>query len=663
MNDTTDPVATGPMLLRPLVIRLRGRPPDASLRPVYQLLGLLLMVAVGASMAPAFHRAFPELPLAAWLALGAAAGVAIALVLRRRMLGPADPHPIIFDGRALTLPETPRSKHRVTVELEQVEDVEVLGRGDGARIILSTRKGPGPFVFPLWTLEQPADALVLARNLIAHIAQLPDGGDRLVAMERKREVLRRMEKQRPRATVAFLALIGAMFGLQYLAGAFRGPLESQALVMVHMGANSAALLADGEWWRLFVANFLHGGTVHVVLNGAALLSLGSLMERLVGTPRFILVYLGSALAGALASDLFSAAMFSVGASTGIFGLLGAFAALSLRFGHHFPAGVRQSRRWWIVILGANAALPLLIPIIDKSAHAGGFIAGALLMYLSYPSLPHFDPSARPTLGILTATTALTLAFMIAGLQGGQALSAAPGQSKQAFLRMLEKTDTTEGQNMYAWLVAIDRDAEQDDLQRARDRAAKVVARDPSSGVMDTLATAEHRLGHPDVAADREREALRLAREARTPKDGWRTRLARLLSEANPDDADGLFHSQLARFLWARGKAQVPRTDAGADPAAISVRFEGPDVILERPEGTALYLFAELRGQDEPKGHLQLGVEADHPAPARWTIPAPLRDLLDGQVDLHILWLDAAAPHPTERGLTASPHASEVDEYP
>ncbi|MCA9549688.1 MAG: rhomboid family intramembrane serine protease [Myxococcales bacterium] len=662
MTDSPDP-APIPLLTHPLGVRLP--PPVPALKPVFMWVGLLLTILFGVSLGAHIHTtgAFPEVPFAAWLAIGAGFGLLSALYLGRGLRVPAELPPITFDGRLLTLPLDARHTRLYQVALADVDDVEILGPGQPAgRLIISTRRGPGPFVFPLGALVQPEEAVTLARFLVAHIARGPDGGERLLDMERKREVLRRIRGQRPRGTHAFLALIGVMFGLQYLAGAFHGPEETQAMVMVHLGANSATLLADGEWWRLFVANFLHGGTVHVVFNGLALLSLGSLMERLIGTPRFILIYLGSALAGALASDLFSHALFSVGASTAIFGLLGAFAVLSWRFGPQLPAGIRQSRRWWIIILGANAALPLLIPIIDVSAHAGGFFAGALLMYLSYPSVPHFDPWARPALGILGASAVLSLVFMVAGIEGGRAMSTPTAESKQAFLHMLEQGDDVMAQNMYAWLIAVDpEETSQATLQKARDRAAATVSRAPSSGVMDTLATTEHRLGHPDEAADLEREALRLARRERTKAvDGWRMRLAKLVGE-RVDLDDGLFHSQLARFLWARGPEQLPRRD-GEQADAVSLSIDGDEVVLARPPGTPAWVFAELRAGDEPKGYVQVGVAGDDDT-SRWSAPARLQEMLSGQVDLHVLWFDTRPPGEDDLGLSVSRHAAEVDAYP
>src|SRR5690606_4193606 len=100
--------------------------------------------------------------------------------------------------------------------------------------------------------------------------------------------------------------------------------------LVAFGANAPALVTAGEWYRLLSANFLHVGWLHLYMNGIGLFVLGMLLERLVGPWRFVFVFLTSAAAGAAASLLVSDAALSVGASTAVFGLLGAYALINWR---------------------------------------------------------------------------------------------------------------------------------------------------------------------------------------------------------------------------------------------------------------------------------------------------------------------------------------------
>lgn len=122
-------------------------------------------------------------------------------------------------------------------------------------------------------------------------------------------------------------------------------------------------------WRLLSSAFLHFGLFHLVMNMLALLVLGMDLERGLGRARFLAVYLVSALWGGAAVALFSQVNSeTVGASGGVFGLLGAAAVL-----------IRHNRgdlRPLISVLVLNAVISLL-PGISLIGHLGGLLGGGL----------------------------------------------------------------------------------------------------------------------------------------------------------------------------------------------------------------------------------------------------------------------------------------------
>ena len=152
--------------------------------------------------------------------------------------------------------------------------------------------------------------------------------------------------------------------------------------LIELGANVSFLTLGGQYDRLFTSTLLHGGLIHIYFNGMALWVLGGLLERLLGWQRLCLIYLSSAFVGSLASTFLTGAFLGIGASGAVFGLLGALGALQLRFSRQMPQGLGQSRRWWLIVLGLNGALPFLVPQIDLFAHLGGFVAGFLVCWLS-----------------------------------------------------------------------------------------------------------------------------------------------------------------------------------------------------------------------------------------------------------------------------------------
>jgi rhomboid protease GluP len=179
--------------------------------------------------------------------------------------------------------------------------------------------------------------------------------------------------RRTPVTTLLLIAIAVGFGLQFLTGVQRGPVTM-------LGENYGPAIQAGQYWRLVTSMFLHGGLLHLALNAWALFQLGSLVELLMGSPRMLLVYFVTGIAGSLASATFTKAP-SVGASGAIFGLLGALIAFLLRRrGALTPQGksILMQLVGWAVI---NVIFGFSIPGIDNSAHLGGGAAGLLLGFL------------------------------------------------------------------------------------------------------------------------------------------------------------------------------------------------------------------------------------------------------------------------------------------
>ena len=86
---------------------------------------------------------------------------------------------------------------------------------------------------------------------------------------------------------------------------------------------------SGEWWRLVTAGFLHGGLMHILMNSWVLFDLGAQVEEMYGSSRMLVIYFVSTR-GRLLSQHAVEPGPSVGASAGLFGLIGAMIALGVR---------------------------------------------------------------------------------------------------------------------------------------------------------------------------------------------------------------------------------------------------------------------------------------------------------------------------------------------
>jgi rhomboid protease GluP len=127
------------------------------------------------------------------------------------------------------------------------------------------------------------------------------------------------------------------------------------------------------------AIFLHASILHIGLNMYSLYIMGMIVEP-VGRPgQYLALYLGAGIGGnAVAAYTEAANTVSIGASGAIFGLMGALLVIAI-----WRPGAQRAAilRWVLMILVLNAVIDVATPDISIAAHAGGFVAGALLALL------------------------------------------------------------------------------------------------------------------------------------------------------------------------------------------------------------------------------------------------------------------------------------------
>ena len=192
-------------------------------------------------------------------------------------------------------------------------------------------------------------------------------------------ILRYVPRYRPRVTYVLMGLLVVVFGIQTLAGGSDNP-----QTLVNLGANYAPRVTVlGEYWRLFTANFLHIGLMHLAFNLYALYIVGTEVEMFYGPARFLLIYLLTGLSGAIASYAFTYGL-SAGASTAIFGLIGTLVAFFVRNRDVFGEMSRSRLSNLVVVIAINVFYGMSVGTIDNWGHAGGFIGGVILGWLLCP---------------------------------------------------------------------------------------------------------------------------------------------------------------------------------------------------------------------------------------------------------------------------------------
>ncbi|MEU3457124.1 rhomboid family intramembrane serine protease [Micromonospora sp. NPDC006766] len=175
--------------------------------------------------------------------------------------------------------------------------------------------------------------------------------------------------------------VGAAVGGGGLGGLLGGstPLTDwgSVLGLARLPDDTIGGVADGQWYRLVTAMFLHYGLLHLLLNMWGLWVLGRTLEAVLGPLRFLALYLIAGLGGNVAVYLFSPAnQTSAGASTAIFGLFAAIFVIMRRLGRDTSAIVP--------ILVINLIFTFTVPHISVAGHLGGLFTGALMaLVLAY----------------------------------------------------------------------------------------------------------------------------------------------------------------------------------------------------------------------------------------------------------------------------------------
>ncbi len=205
-------------------------------------------------------------------------------------------------------------------------------------------------------------------------------------------------------TMSLIVINLGVFLAQLLTGDRDGGVYREgAMLAITAGTSDGHVLtgvADGAYWRLLTAAFLHDGIMHIAFNMVALYLFGPFVERALGTWRFLSVYLLTAVvASVFVFVLTPANTLTVGASGAVFGLFAIALVLLYRSG--------QDVRSLLILLGINVVLSLR-PGVSWQGHLGGFIAG-----LVYAAAVAYSPRERRQHAQLLAIGLLIVGSVIA----------------------------------------------------------------------------------------------------------------------------------------------------------------------------------------------------------------------------------------------------------
>lgn len=206
-------------------------------------------------------------------------------------------------------------------------------------------------------------------------------------------------KNQPYITLSFLSIQTAVFLLAYLFPSllieFRGSMFGPSIVY------------NQEYWRFLTPMFIHFGLMHFAVNSVVLYFMGQQIEAIYGHWRFFGIYIMSGVLGNVLSFAFNdPRVQSVGSSTALFGMFGAFAVLGYHFKNNYA--IQAMVRQFALFVGLSFIFGMFDQSIDLLGHIGGLIGGVLM-----GNLVGFPPRIGKTYSIhVKVISALILVFCI-----------------------------------------------------------------------------------------------------------------------------------------------------------------------------------------------------------------------------------------------------------
>ncbi len=174
-----------------------------------------------------------------------------------------------------------------------------------------------------------------------------------------------------------------------------------------------SLFAEGEFWRIFTSSVVHDGIIHILFNGYALWILGRITESISNRANVPVIFVLAALGGGLLSFAFLPEGNSVGASSGIIGILGYLTIYGYRRRKLISDSLLKGMVFNIALITFLGVF--VIPSVDNFGHLGGLIAGVLYGLFQIPDDLYEDTrDAGPVLNY-AGIASLAFVFLTAAI--------------------------------------------------------------------------------------------------------------------------------------------------------------------------------------------------------------------------------------------------------
>jgi len=215
-------------------------------------------------------------------------------------------------------------------------------------------------------------------------------------------------------TPAILALNIAIFiGMCLGTGAL-----SEPATLIAWGGSVGPQTTNGEWWRLVTSLFVHAGVLRLLANVIGFVSVGFMLERLVGPVAFGVTYIAAGVMAGVVELSAHQIDVNTGASGAIFGVYGLLVASTMwGFYRPSPAAIPLAALKGLV---PGAFVFLSVDVLTHGLHSGGrlagFAAGFVAGLILIAGATYRKPAMQRVLATVGATAGIVI-LLVAPLRG------------------------------------------------------------------------------------------------------------------------------------------------------------------------------------------------------------------------------------------------------
>lgn len=145
------------------------------------------------------------------------------------------------------------------------------------------------------------------------------------------------------------------------------------------GFTDLFVLNQSSWsevWRFVTSIFLHGGITHLLFNMFALALFGIILEKMIGSKKFLIIFFASGIvANLVAVNFYDSSLGASGAIYGILGCLAVIRPLMMIWAFGFPMPMFIAAVLWV---GASVLGIFMPSNVGDIAHLGGIGVGFLI---------------------------------------------------------------------------------------------------------------------------------------------------------------------------------------------------------------------------------------------------------------------------------------------